>query len=103
MTPNGGYKETSVEFDLGKEDPAIGSLSQWEKDREYYFGIRFYYTDRNTGELRPGRNGITVLAGYAIDLIKALIHTYNLATGNEYVLATKGQLKDGNSSEQTDG
>lgn len=84
-----GYRPVAIQVDLGKEDPAIVTLDQWKQD--YYFGIRFYWTNE-AGELRPGKNGITVQAGYGVDLIKALIEGYNLATDNEYVLAT---MQDG--------
>jgi hypothetical protein len=88
------YETVSLETDLGKEDPAFGTMSKFEKNQEWYFGIRFFFTDQRTGELRPGRNGISVQAGYAVQLIETLIATYNLATGNEYVLATADQIKE---------
>lgn len=94
------YKAVAIEFDLGKEDPAIASMNKWKKNDEWYFGIRFYFTDKNTGELRPGKNGITVQAGQSTQMIEALITAYNEATGNEYVLATVSQLKEGVLDEQ---
>lgn len=90
-----GIEEVSIEFDLGKEDPALGTVSLFDKTGELYFGMRFWYTDKNTGELRPGRNGINVQIGQAIPLIEGLITTYNVATGNDYVLMTRSELLQG--------
>ncbi len=88
------YTPVSMEFDLGKEDPAFGTMKKWEKNDEWYFGIRFYFVSKHDDQLRPGKNGITVQAGHSVQMIKALIDTYNEATGNEYVLATVSQLKE---------
>lgn len=90
-----GIEEVSIEFDLGKEDPALGTVSKWAKTGDMYFGVRFYFTDKVTGELRPGKNGITVQFGQAINLIEALITTYNVATGNDYLLMTRSELLQG--------
>lgn len=94
MNPNELYKPVSAEFDLGKEYPAFGTMKKWSKNDEWYFGIRFYYVSKHDDQLRPGKNGITVQVGYGVQLIEALIHTYNMATGNEYVLATIHDLKE---------
>lgn len=91
MSANELYKAVAVEYDLGKEDPAMATMNKWKKNDEWYFGIRFYWTN-DQGELKPGKNGITVQAGQAIKLMNALINTYNEATGGKYVLATRSQL-----------
>lgn len=46
---------------------------------------RFWYTDPNDGELKPGKNGIFVPIDSAEDFILALVQQLSQATGKEYV------------------
>jgi len=77
-------KQVRTQVDLGKEDPAFATAEYFHG--EHYLGLRFYYTDKETGELRPGKNGITVRLDHGLNAIVALIDAFNQATGTNISL-----------------
>lgn len=55
------------------------------------FTLRYLYADRETGELLPGKNGITMPADDLMDAIQLMLDAYNKEYDTNLAIADVGQ------------